>query len=150
MPENAAELSPRGMLEFVLEVADLERSVTFYRDKLGMKEVERWHDPRPGVWVAMGTNQVLGLWPAKSGGPGVGLYDSRGGAHVHFALYVAPGTLDAWMTKLRTAGVEIKGPVDFAPGNRSIYVDDPDGNVVELAQWAHDWEGQAVIPTADA
>ena len=138
------------MLEFVLEVADLERSVTFYRDKLGMQEVERWHDPRPGVWVAMGTHQVLGLWPAKSGGPGVGLYDSRGGAHVHFALYVAPGTLDAWIAKLRTAGLEVKGPVDFTPGTRSIYVDDPDGNVVELAQWAHDWEGQAVIPTADA
>jgi catechol 2,3-dioxygenase-like lactoylglutathione lyase family enzyme len=137
------------MLEFVLEVADLERSATFYRDKLGMTEVERWHGPRPGVWVAMGTNQVLGLWPAKSGGPGVGLYDSRGGTHVHFALYVAPGTLDTWIAKLRTAGVEVKGPVDFGPGNRSIYVDDPDGNVVELAQWAHDWQGRPVTIARD-
>jgi catechol 2,3-dioxygenase-like lactoylglutathione lyase family enzyme len=144
MCDDGAELRPRGMLELVLEVADLDRAVAFYRDYLGMKEVERWGEPRPGVWLAMGIHQALGLWPATSGGPGVGLYDSRGGVHVHFALHVKLGTLDSWIAQLRAAGVEVRGPVDFQPGNRSIYVVDPDGNVVELAEWAHDWQGVSV------
>ncbi len=132
------------MLEMVLEVSDLERSVSFYKDCLGMAEVQRWEAPRPAVWLSMGSNQALGLWPPKSGGPGAALYNSRGGEHVHFAMYIAPGTLDAWLKKLRAHGLDVKGPVEFGPGNRSIYVDDPDGHVVELAEWTHDWNGEPV------
>ena|SRR5579872_1806086 len=144
MNPSDAELTPTGMLEVVLEVADLEASVAFYRDQLGMAEVERWDEPRPGVWVAMGPHQVLGLWPARSGGPCVGLYDSRGGVHVHFALYVLPGTLDRWQRHLGERGLEVKGPVAFGAAKRSLYLTDPDGNVVELADWSRDWAGNSL------
>ena len=133
-----------GLLEMVLEVADLERSASFYRDALGLEEVERWGEPRPGVWLKIGENEALGLWPARSGGPGVGIHGGRGGAHVHFALHVEPGSLDAWMARLQGAGLEVEGPISFCPVNRSIYVDDPDGNVVELAEWAQDWGRERV------
>jgi len=146
MDRSDVHLTPAGMLEVVLEVADLETSVSFYRDQLGMAEVERWDEPRPAVWVAMGPHQVLGLWPARSGGPGVGLHESRGGAHVHFALYVQPATLDRWQRQLTERGIEVKGPVSFGSANRSLYVTDPDGNVVELAEWSQDWAGQPVMP----
>lgn len=126
----------------VLEVADLERAVTFYRDHLNMAEIERWPDPRTAVWLEMGQNEALGLWPPGSGGPGVGIHGGRGGGHVHFALYVEPGSLDAWAARLRAAGLTIEGPVSFGPNNRSLYVDDPDGNVVELADWVTDWGGK--------
>jgi catechol 2,3-dioxygenase-like lactoylglutathione lyase family enzyme len=131
----------------VLEVADLEQSVAFYRELLGMVEVERWGDPRPAVWVGIGLHQVLGLWPRQSGGPDVGLYGSRGGAHVHFALYVAPHTLDHWQQHLLARGIDVKGPITFGGTNRSLYVTDPDGHVVELAEWEHDWAGQPVEAT---
>jgi len=138
-----------GLFELVLEVTDLEGSVTFYRDRLGMAVVERWPEPRPGVWMAMGENEVLGLWPRASGGPGVGLYGSRGGSHVHFALFVEPGTFEQWLTALQADGVPVHGPNDFgASGNRSLYVDDPDGNVVELAEWSVDWSGRPVTKTS--
>lgn len=137
----------RGMLEMVLEVADLERAVAFYRDRLHMAEVERWGEPRPAVWLAMGPNEVLGLWLPRAGGPGMGLHGGRGGTHVHFAVYAAPGTLDAWAEELRAAGLEVDGPIEFDPSNRSIYVDDPDGNVVEIADWRRDWGGAAVTKT---
>jgi glyoxylase I family protein len=133
----------RGLLELVLEVADLDRSVAFYRDLLRMPEVERWPAGRPAVWVELGRNEVLGLWPASSGGVGVGLGGARGGAHVHFACYVEPGSLPAWRQRLDDAGLSCE-QVDFGPGNRSLFVTDPDGNVVELADWSRDWEGEPV------
>src|SRR5947207_2776031 len=69
---------PNGLLELVLEVASLDHSVNFYRDLLQLPEVERWPEPRSGVWLSIGRNAVLGLWPATSGGPGVGIAGSRG------------------------------------------------------------------------
>ena len=134
----------RGLLELVLEVEDLDRSVAFYRDVLELKEVERWPEARPGVWLDIGRNGVLGLWPPSSGGPGVGIAGGRGGAHVHFAIYVAPGSLPELKAKLERAGHATEGPLDFDHGNRSLFVHDPDGNVVELGDWAVDWGGQPV------
>lgn len=37
-----------------------------------------------------------------------------------------------------------RAPIDFAHGNRSLFVPDPDGNVVELADWNVDWAGEVV------
>lgn len=133
-----------GLLELVLEVHDLDRSVKFYRDMLGLTEVQRWPEPRAGVWLAMGRNAVLGLWPPTTGGPGVGIAGSRGGAHVHFAIYVEGGSLPGLKKKLESASNAVEGPIQFGPGNASIFVSDPDGNVVELADWNVDWAGHPV------
>jgi catechol 2,3-dioxygenase len=141
-------METRGLLELVLEVADLERAVRFYSDVLGMSEVTRWGAERPAVWLRLGRNEVLGLWPASSGGPGVAIHNSRGGSHVHFAVYVAPGSLESWLDRLGRAGLDVKGPVQFNQG-QSIFVTDPDGNVVELADWERDWEGKPAAKAAD-
>lgn len=134
----------RGLLELVLEVNDLERSLAFYRDVLELPVVERWPAPRVGAWLSIGRNAVLGLWPPGSGGPGVAIAGSRGGSHVHFAVYVEQGTLDSWRERINGEGIQVHGPVEFAPGNRSIFVADPDGNIVELGDWAVDWAGEQV------
>ena len=136
-----SELIPRGLLELVLEVEDLDRAAAFYRGLLGMREVVRWQAERPAVWLRLGEHQVLGLWPPSTGGSGVGIHRSRGGTHVHFAFYVPPGTLGEWFQRLIAAGIAVEGPVQFDQG-RSLFVDDPDGNVVELADWIVDWEGR--------
>jgi catechol 2,3-dioxygenase-like lactoylglutathione lyase family enzyme len=136
-------METRGLLELVLEVADLDRSASFYRELLGMAQVTQWEDDRPGVWVRLGPNEVLGLWPAWSGGAGVGIHGARGGAHVHFAIYVEPGTLEQWRDQLAGSGLFVEGPVQFDSG-RSLFLTDPDGNVVELADWERDWEGRPV------
>jgi catechol 2,3-dioxygenase-like lactoylglutathione lyase family enzyme len=128
----------------VLEVGDLDRSVEFYGEVLGLTEVERWSEPRPGVWFSIGHNAVLGLWPPQSGGPGVGIAGARGGAHAHFAVYVEPGTLPSWKGRLEGAGHRVEGPVTFGHGNQSLFTEDPDGNVVELGDWTVDWAGERV------
>jgi catechol 2,3-dioxygenase-like lactoylglutathione lyase family enzyme len=132
----------RGLLEVVLEVDDLERSLAFYRNVVGLAIVEQWPEPRRGVWLSIGRNTVLGLWPPSSGGPGVGIHGSRGGAHVHLAIYVDPGALESRKRAIAQSGLEVEGPIEFDPGNRSIFVTDPDGNVLELADWVVDWAGE--------
>ncbi len=135
-----------GLLEMVLEVQDLERSTHFYRDLLAMPEVARWQD-RPAVWLRLGANEVLGLWTSAAGGD-VAIHGSRGGAHVHFAIFVVPGSLPAWRQRLGGAGLEVE-TVRFATGE-SLFVADPDQNVVELADWGRDWEGRPVAKTRGA
>jgi catechol 2,3-dioxygenase len=134
----------QGLLELVLEVADLDEALAFYHDLLRLEVIERWPPPRAAAWVGIGRNAVLGLWPPGSGGEGVAIAGSRGGSHVHFAIYVDQGSLGYWQRRLEESGVRVEGPVQFSQRNRSIFVRDPDENVVELADWEVDWSGKPV------
>jgi catechol 2,3-dioxygenase-like lactoylglutathione lyase family enzyme len=134
----------RGLLELVLEVSDLSRSLEFYRDLLGLAVVVEWPAPREAVWLDIGRNAVLGLWPPSSGGPGVGIAGARGGSHVHFAIYASRGSIADMRARLQAANHAVEGPVAFDRGNQSLFVTDPDGNVVELGDWSVDWAGEPV------
>ena len=129
-----------GLLEFTLEVADLAVAERFYVDHLGLRVVERWGDDRPAVWLAIGKEAFLGLWTREAGGE-KSIHHGRGGAHVHFALRVPVGTLDTMQTRLEALGYEVEAGWDFGNGNRAIYLDDPDGNVVELTERRTLWDG---------
>src|SRR4051794_16754343 len=119
-----------GVSELVLEVVDLEAAEAFYAGKLGLPVVDRWPQ-REAVWVMAGDRTRIGLWR-----PQVGLERGRGGLHVHFALHVAEADYDAAVATLRERGADVRehrfGP---DPPSRAAYVDDPDGNVVELWTW---------------
>ena len=119
-----------GVSELVLEVADLERAEQFYAGALGLPVVERW-EHRDAVWVMAGKRTRIGLWR-----PQVGLAGGRGGVHVHYALHLAEGGYDAAVQRLRSHGYE---PQEHVFGgyddSRAVFVDDPDGNVVELWTW---------------
>jgi catechol 2,3-dioxygenase-like lactoylglutathione lyase family enzyme len=114
--------------ELVLEVVDLEASERFYADVLGLPVVDRWPD-REAVWVMAGERTRIGLWR-----PQVGLAGGRGGLHVHFALHIADEDYEAAVARLRERGQEIQ-EIAFEGAGRAVYVDDPDGNVVELWTW---------------
>jgi catechol-2,3-dioxygenase len=130
-----------GLFEMVLEVADLAVAEGFYHDIIGLPVVERWSDERPAVWLALGREGFLGLWPPETGGP-VAIHGGRGGRHVHFALRVPMGTLDAVKARLESLDYPVES-WDFGNGNRAIYLDDPDGNVLELTERATLWDGSA-------
>ena len=116
------------MSELVLEVGDLEASEKFYGEVLGLPVVERWPD-REAIWVMAGERTRIGLWR-----PQVGLAGGRGGLHVHFALHIAEDDYDAAVERLRDRGQEVQ-EIAFEGAGRAVYVDDPDGNVVELWTW---------------
>ena len=58
-------------------------------------------------------------------------FGDEGGRHVHFALSVKRGQLDALLEVLTRLEVEHEGPVEHVGGDRSLYFRDPEGNVVE-------------------
>jgi catechol-2,3-dioxygenase len=123
-----------------LEVSDLAASEQFYCEVIGLPVVERWTDERPAVWLALGREGFLGLWPPETGGASA-IHGGRGGRHVHFALRVPMGTLGRVRTRLESLGYPVEFR-DFGGGNRAIYLDDPDGNVIELTERATLWDGK--------
>ena len=130
-----------GLFEMVLEVADLAAAERFYADHLGLPVVERWGDDRPATWLALGREGFLGLWPVATGGAKA-IHGGRGGSHVHFAIRVPLGALDAAQARLEALGYRVEDGWDFGGGNRAIYLDDPDGNVVELTERTTLWDGR--------
>ena len=118
-----------GVSELVLEVVDLEAAERFYSGVLGLPVVDRWPD-RGAVWVMAGERTRIGLWR-----PQVGLFGSRGGLHVHFAMHIAEADFDSAVALLRERGQEVRELSFGESHGRAAYVDDPDGNVVELWTW---------------
>ncbi len=140
IPSTLRTAPTLGLFEMVLEVADLGASERFYHGLLGLPIADRWSDDRPALWLALGREAFLGLWPRESGGERA-IHHGRGGAHVHFAIRVPRGTLDTMQAQLEAAGVVVEDGWTFGPGDRAIYLDDPDGNVVELTERVTLWDG---------
>ena len=118
-----------GVGHVVLKVRDLERAARFYQDVLGLKEVARFHDRM--AFFSAGTNHhdiaVLKVGPDAPGpsGEAVGLY------HVAFKIGSSLDELRAARAHLEAHGVPILGISDHEV-SQSIYLQDPDGNGLEL------------------
>ena len=137
--DERAAVRPTGLFEMTLEVADLAASERFYREVVGLPVAARWTDERPAVWLGLGREGFLGLWPPETGGAAA-IHGGRGGAHVHFALRLPLGALDATRERLERFGFEVEER-DFGHGDRAIYLTDPDGNVLELTERTTLWDG---------
>ncbi|HEV2999460.1 MAG TPA: VOC family protein [Solirubrobacteraceae bacterium] len=124
-----------GVVELTLQVRDLHTLEAFYTDVFGLRVLRREDDR---VWLAAGARSRLGLWL-----PGAKEFGDEGGAHVHYALGVEPGTLDRIVANLDRLGVPVTGPVEHPGGDRSIYLEDPEGNVVEAWDFFDRGEGAA-------
>jgi catechol 2,3-dioxygenase-like lactoylglutathione lyase family enzyme len=132
----------RKLDHVVLRVADLEASLAFYRDVLGCT-LDKVQD-KIGLWQVRAGDSLIDLVPldgplGRIGGAG----PAREGRNVdHFAIQIAPFDgqetgrfLDAIRAHLAAHHVTItdSGRRYGAEGNGpSIYVADPDGNIVEL------------------
>ena len=113
-----------GFAELTLEVRDRERMERFYTEWLDLEVLAREDDR---TWLAVGRQARLGLWL-----PGEKEFGDEGGRHVHFAFAATPGALDSLAERLRESGASVHGPHRHAGGDRSIYLEDPEGNVVEV------------------
>ena len=126
-------MSLTGFAELTLEARDMAALERFYADALGLEVLQRRDDR---VWLAAGPDARLGLWT-----PGEKEFGDEGGRHVHFAFAAHPGTLDAVVERLRGFGAAVRGPEEHPGGDRSAYVEDPEGNVVEVWDFPHRGEG---------
>jgi lactoylglutathione lyase len=114
----------------ILFVGDLERSVAFYRDVIGVP-----FRLQGDGYVEFATEGArFGLYDRNRLGELTGqdaAAPRRPGGEVVFLV----GDVDAEAERLRAAGATIlKGPVDRVWGHRTLHVEDPDGFVVELAE----------------
>jgi glyoxylase I family protein len=125
----------RGLDHVVLRVVDLERSLRFYCEALGCTE-ERRSDELGLVQLRAGAH-LIDLVPVDSplGKLGGGAAGPSERNVDHFALQLARFDAEAIRVHLEACGVE---PGDVAERygalgmGPSMYVRDPDGNVVEL------------------
>lgn len=112
-----------------LKVADLERSLRFYRDLLGF-EVQQFYGDAAAFISAGGYHHHIGLntWYSKNGGPAprntAGLFHTA-------ILYPTRKDLGVALKRLVDAQYPLTGAADHGV-SEAIYLDDPDGNGVEL------------------
>ena len=128
-----------GFAELTLQARDLQVMERFYTEQVGLEVLTREDDR---IWLRVGEHARLGLWV-----PGEKEFGDEGGAHVHHAYSAAPGQLDALADRLRSGGVDVRGPEEHDGGDRSIYFEDPEGNVVEC--WDFFGRGRPVEALAD-
>lgn len=56
-----------------------------------------------------------------------------GSGPLHMAFAIAEASYDDWRTHLGTTGTTMRGEMRWQGGSRSLYFEDPDGHVLELA-----------------
>ena len=109
-----------------IHVADLPRSVAFYRDVLRLEPMQRPAFSFPGAWFRLGADQELHLSGERKQDV---ISHNRGN---HYALAV--DDFEAWERHL------VACQANFVPrrvrpdGALQLYVIDPDGHYVELCK----------------
>ena len=113
-------------------VSDMDKSISFYRDILGMKVVEQKTSPR-------GSKLVFLKFPDMDCELELCSFPDSGNVHVpedlvHLAFEV--DDLERCIERLKVAGVLItEGPIESSNGTRFIFTEDPDKYEIELMQY---------------
>lgn len=142
----------QGMHHISAISSDLERTHAFYHTLLGLRRVKRtdnFDDPDTGHWYwgdEQGTPGTLITYFGWDAERGRRAQIGRGQTH-HFAFAVEDEEEQlAWRERLLSAGLPVS-PVRDRIYFKSIYTQDPDGHIVELATRG---PGFAVDETQDA
>ena len=123
-------MKARYLGHVVFYVKDLARSLAFYRDLLGFREVGRIFGGAAAALTSGRTHHELllievGAAPGPASGRRTGLY------HIGIKIGDSLEELRTAKAELERAGVTITGMSDHTV-SQSLYLADPDGNEVEL------------------
>jgi catechol 2,3-dioxygenase len=145
--EPKAAIDPEVKVGHVhLNVADLERSVAFYRDAFGFR-VLLWLPKL--AFLSAGDYPYLGLDTRTTAG---GKLPEHGvtGLH-HYALqHPTREALASTVGRALGAGATVARTADFTI-SLAVFIRDPDGNMVELcwerprSEWPKDWASAGVM-----
>jgi catechol 2,3-dioxygenase len=134
-----------------LKVADLDRSLAFWRDVLGFDEMARIGDQAAFI-SAGGYHHHIGLntWDSKGAPPA----PRRSAGLYHVAVrYPDRATLADAVRRVLQAGIPLEGASDHGV-SEAIYLRDPDDNGIELyrdrprEEWPKDQAGNFTMYTA--
>lgn len=125
----------KNAVDIGIIVKDIERSLAFYRDLLGLEKVQEvplWFGTMHRL--AFGDSFIKLIDPKEvppAGKPG--LHTVLGFRYLTFQV----GNIDALCDELGAAGVKFQVEKnEFMPGVTIAMVEDPDGNIVEFVQRA--------------
>jgi lactoylglutathione lyase len=119
------------LLHTRMRVSDMEQTIRFYTDVLGLEVLERKISPR-GSHLAFlkvpNSEELIELTSFPPSGP-VKVQEDL----VHLAFQVE--SLDDTIASLNAQGVKITdGPTQSSSGSRFIFIDAPDGYEIELIE----------------
>lgn len=127
-------LAVKMIAHAALKVADLERSLGFYRDSLGFAEMMRINFPDSGklmlVYLRMTDTQYLELFPGGEGDRAPGA--DRTAIH-HLCLEVDDLKATAADLEARGNALTVKPQLGL-DHNWQCWIEDPDGNRIEFMQ----------------
>ncbi len=123
----------QGIDHAAISVKDLETSLKFYTEVLGLKITEREHN-KPGIeyFLDCGTSLIGLIQGRKEEGEHYLQNGGFGGNHVSFR--VPTGEFDAAVRELKKLGVTITFQKK-RERSWSVYFLDPDGNKLEITSW---------------
>ena len=133
MGTTTAPIQVKTINHVTLVVQDLEASREFYCDLLGMDEVDRPGFSFGGKWFQAGDTQIhLILEHDESGPAGENTsIQQKSSRNHHFAFEIEDGR--AAVKVFEDAGIPLMaGPQERPDGAFQVFVNDPDGYVVEL------------------
>ena len=124
-----------GLDHVVLRVRDIDRALAFYRDVLGCALERSLEDF--GLYQLRAGRSLIDLVPVESelGRMGGAPPGSDGRNMDHFALAIVPFDPEALRAHLEAHGIamgEVARRYGAEGQGPSIYIEDPDGNTVEL------------------
>lgn len=119
------------LLHTRMRVSDIEETIRFYTEVLGLEVVDRKTSPRGSHLAFLGvpnSDELIELCSFPPSGP-VRVQEDL----VHLAFEVR--NLDDTVKALETKGIRITdGPTQSSSGSRFIFIDAPDGYEIELIE----------------
>jgi Predicted enzyme related to lactoylglutathione lyase len=133
-----------GYGHVAIKVTDLDRSLAFYRDRLGFPEMLRLTNADGSTWLVylrITDDHYLEIFPGAENDRAPG-WNANGVNHICFTI----DDLDATVARIEAAGIALTSPVKPGlDGNRQAWIEDPDGNRIELMEMAPDCLQYAAI-----
>ena len=126
-----------GVGHVAIKVTDLDRSLDYYVNKLGFAEMLRLNKVDGSVWLVylrITDTQYLEVFPGAENDRAPG-WNANGLNHMCLTV----DDIDEVLTQVEAAGLTLLLPLKTAiDGNRQAWLEDPDGNRIELMEMAKD------------
>lgn len=116
-----------GMAHACFTVSDLDQSIHFYQDLLGLKpafDFRREDGTRFGLYLHLGGRSFIELFQGQLGDR------VEGQSYRHICLEV--DDIESTVATLRERGVEVSDPKLGGDQSWQAWITDPDGNRIEL------------------
>lgn len=111
-----------------IQVSDLDRSLAFYHDLLGLPVAERFQ-AGPNEIAMLGEGEGTKLELIRKAGPAL---ESPGQG---LSMGFAPADIAALLQKLADQGIAVPPPVSPNPTMKFYFLRDPDGYAVQLVEY---------------